>query len=50
MMDATKGKKAEKGLGNARLVGGMVPLLRRMVREGLTEKVPYRTGRAQLTL
>ena len=39
MMSATEDKKAEKGFGNARLLGGGVTLLRRMVREGLMEKM-----------
>ena len=49
MMNATEEKRAEKGLGDARLIGGGVTLLKRMVREGLMEKMtpkqmkmPYR--------
>lgn len=39
MMNATEEKRAEKGLGNARLIGGGATLLKRMVREGLMEKM-----------
>lgn len=40
VINATEEKKAEKGLGNARLVEGGVTFLKRMLREGLTEKMP----------
>ena len=39
MMNATEGKKAKKGFGNARLLGGGVTFLKRMIREGLVEKM-----------
>lgn len=35
MINATEEKKAEKGLGNARLVEGGLTFLKRMLREGL---------------